>query len=76
MNYLNNGYRLCRPAYWRDTEVWTFVVEMWNVDASARPTFIKIYEFFKIKHMQYAKFEAENEPCPAGTELHFIPVAL
>jgi len=62
MGYLNRGYRLCRPSYWRDTEVWLFIVECWNVNPQHRPSFIKLYEFFKIKHSQYAKYEAEHQP--------------
>ena len=57
MMYLSQGYRLCRPSYWRDSEVWSFIVEMWHKNPIHRPTFIKIYEFFKVKHMAYAKYE-------------------
>ena len=66
MDYLSRGYRLCRPSYWRDTDVWIIIIETWNTDPSTRPSFLKLYEFFKIKHMQYAKYESEHDPIPTG----------
>lgn len=59
MKYLEIGYRLDRPRYWKDDQVWLTLQLTWHVDKHRRPSFMQLYEFFRNSHRYYSELELE-----------------
>ena len=66
MKYLQAGFRLDRPKYWTDDQVWATLQLTWHADRNQRPSFVQLYDFFRNKHRTYTEIEKE-------TGLLFIP---
>ena len=57
LTHLSTGHRLRRPKYLQDDEIWNLLKDCWHKIPSERPTFIKIYYFFKMKYHAYIEHE-------------------
>ena len=72
MRHLEAGYRLDRPKYWPDDQVWNTLQLTWHSDRTQRPSFVQLYDFFRNKHRTYSEIETEiTEPLVIPKKVNF-----